>query len=195
MRGLLVLFICSFTLLTACSQKDVSLDKKENQLEEVNAIFTERLNEKEKKIEELNQTIEQLHIQIDDFNKEKEHFGFVSNLSMEFVQAHTTGDKDKLRHLLSENIVLEEKDNKLYAKISNSDGFAWHLFNKEGKTQLDDWVIQGYQYDRKTNTFTIHIREFYINKNGEPDSPPTFLSLIFKMYNNEWKVDSLGFDV
>ncbi|MFJ7738778.1 hypothetical protein ACIQ2D_20930 [Lysinibacillus sp. NPDC097287] len=194
-RGLLVLIICSFTMLTACSQKDDSLDKNESQLEEVNAEFSGMLNEKDKKIEELNQTIEQLNIQIDDFNKEKDNFGFISNLSMEFVQAQTTGDKDKLRQLLSEDIVLEEKDNKLYAKIINSNGFEWLLFNKEGKTQLDDWVIQGYQYDSKTKTFNIFIREVYINLNGEPDIPPTFLNLTFKMYNTEWKITSLGFDV
>ena len=194
-RGLKVLIICSITLLTACSLKEDSLGKNESQIEEVDTEFSGMLNEKDKKIEELNKTIEQLNIQINDFNKEKENFGFISNLSMEFVHAQTTGDKDKLRQLLSEDIVLEEKDNKLYAKIINANGVEWLLFNYEGKTQLDDWVIQGYQYDSKTNTFNIFIREFYINLNGDPESPPTFLTLFFKMYNNEWKVYSLEFDV
>lgn len=195
MRKLLILTICSLTLITACTQNNDSLEGYVAQLEEENSKFTERLNEKEKRIEELNQTIRQLNIQIDDFNKEKENFAAISNLSMEFVKAHTTGDKDKLRQLLSKDIVLEEKDNNLYAKMINTNGYEWLLFNNEKKIHLDDWVIQGYQYDSRTNTFGIFIREFYININGEPDIPPTFLNLTFIKYNNEWKINSLGFDV
>ncbi|WP_225986009.1 hypothetical protein [Psychrobacillus glaciei] len=42
---------CSFMHVTACSGKDDSLDGNEIQFEEDNAKFTERLNEKEKMIE------------------------------------------------------------------------------------------------------------------------------------------------
>ncbi|GIP46392.1 hypothetical protein J45TS6_48510 [Paenibacillus sp. J45TS6] len=193
MRKLLIVAICSFTLLTACSQKDDSLEGYESKLEEEKTKFTETLNEKEKKIEELNQTIQQLNTQIDNYNTEKENYAFISNISMEFVQAHTTGDKDKLRQLLSDDILLEEKDNKLYAK--NAQGYEWLLFNNEKKTQFDDWVIQGYEYDRESNTYHIFIREFYISLNGEPESPPTFLYLSFIKVNEEWKIHSLEFDV
>lgn len=193
-RSLLLLIICSFTLLTACS-KDESFNGNENQLEEKNLELAEQLNEKEKKIKELNQNIDQLNVRIDDFNMEKEHFVFVSNLSKEFVQAHTTGDKDKLLQLLSKDVVLVEKEQKLYARMNNSDGYEWQLFNKEAKNSFVDWVIQGYEYDGKTNTFIIAIREFYLDSNGENESPPTFLILTFKMHNNEWKINSLAFDV
>lgn len=189
-----MLLICGFTLLTACAE-DESLKVNESKLEEKNLKLTEQLNEKEQKIKELNQHIEQLNEQMDDFNMEKEHFVFVSNISREFVEAHTTGDKDKLHQLLSENVVLVEKENKLYARINNSDEYEWQLFNTEAKVQFVDWLIQGYEYDGKTKTFNIAIREFYVDSNGEPQSPPTFLYLTFKMYNNEWKINSLGFDV
>ncbi|WP_391201510.1 hypothetical protein [Psychrobacillus sp. L4] len=51
MRELLIFIICSFTLVIACSEKDDSLDGNESKFEEDNAKFTERLNEKEKMIE------------------------------------------------------------------------------------------------------------------------------------------------
>ena len=189
----MLLIICGFTLLTACS-KEESLNGNESLLEEKNLKLVEQLTDKEKKIIELKKNIEQLNLQIDDFNMEKEHFVFISNISREFIQAHTTGDKEKLSQLLSEDVVLVEKENKLYAIVS-SDGFEWLLFNNEAKNQFVDWVIQGYDYDGKTNTFNIFIRELYIDSNGETESPPTFLNLTLKMYNNEWKIDSLGFDV
>lgn len=190
----MLLTFCGITLLSACSN-DETLKGNESLLEEKNLKLAEQLNEKEKKIIELKQNIEQLNVQIDDFNMEKEQFVFISNISKEFVQAHTTGDKEKLSQLLSENVVLVEKENNLYAKIVNSDNFEWLLFNNKAKNQFVDWVIQGYDYDDQAKTFTIFIREFYIDSNGEPESPPTFLGLTFKMYSNEWKIDSLWFDV
>lgn len=47
MRGLLVLILCSSTLVTTCSEKDDSLDGNESPFEEKNIKSTERLNEKE----------------------------------------------------------------------------------------------------------------------------------------------------
>ncbi|WP_160032474.1 nuclear transport factor 2 family protein, partial [Paenibacillus sp. An7] len=134
-----------------------------------------------------------LPTKIDNYNTEKENYAFISNISMEFVQAHTTGDMDRLRQLLSDDIVLEEKDNKLYAKDANGD--EWLLFNYEKKIHLDDWVIQGYEYDPKSNTFQIFIREFYTDLKGEPEIPPTFLHLSFIKFNEEWKIASIEFDV
>ncbi|WP_144512224.1 hypothetical protein [Bacillus sp. FJAT-22090] len=190
----LLLFIGGCVLLAACSE-DESFNGYEVQLEEKNLKLVDQLKEKEQKVDELNQHIEQLNVQIEDFNMEKEHFVFVSNISREFVEAHTIGDKDKLHQLISEDIVLIEKEGKLNASMNNSDGYEWNLFNKEAKRKFVDWVIQGYEYDGETETFNIAIREFYLDSNGEPESPPTFLYLTFKMYNNEWKINSLAFDV
>lgn len=191
MRKLLIL-ICGITLLSACSE---NLNGNEIHLEEKNLKLAEQINEKEQKIKELSQHIEQLNIQVDDFNMEKEHYAFVSNNSREFVEAHTTGDKEKLQQLLSEEVVLVEKENKLFARMNSSGDYEWQLFNKDAKSQFVDWVIQGYEYDGETKTFNIAIREFYLDSNREPESPPTFLYLTFKLYNNEWKINSLAFDV
>lgn len=188
----LLLLICGLTILTACSD---DLNENETNLEEKKLKLTEDLKEKEQKIEELNQQIEQLSIQIDDFNMEKEQYVFVSNNSREFVEAHTSGDKEKLAQLLSDEVVLVEKENKLFARVNSSSEYEWNLFNKDAKREFVDWVIQGYNYDSKTKSFNIAIREFYLDSNGEPESPPTFLYLTFKLYNNEWKIDSLAFDV
>lgn len=126
-----------------CS-KDESLKGNESLLEEKNLKLVEQLNEKDKKITELKQNIEQLNVQMDDFNMEKEQFVFISSISKELVQAHTTENKEKLSQLLSEDVVLVEKENNLYARILNSDNFEWLLFNNEAKIQFVDSVIQGY---------------------------------------------------
>lgn len=188
----LLLLICGIILLSACSEE---LNGNEIHLEEQNLILSEQLNEKEQKIEELTRHIEQLNIQVDDFNMEKEHYAFVSNNAREFVKAHTTGDKEKIQKLLSDEVVLVEKDNKLFARVDSSGEYEWQLFNKDAKGQFVDWIIQGQEYDGESKTFNIAIREFYLDSNGEPESPPTFLYLTFKLYNNEWKINSLAFDV
>ena len=193
-KRLLLLIVCSFALVTACSQAENSLGAKASHLEADNLKLTERLNDKEKMIENLTQRIEELEKQVDNNNKELEIFHVVSHLSREFVQAHTSGNKEKLRQLLSEEITLLDRDSKLYSKHGD-DEYEWLLFSYERQALLHDWVIQGYQYDSESNTFHINIREFYIDINGEHESPPTFLGLTFKMYNNEWKIISLGFDV
>lgn len=99
MNKLLLLAFFSLTLLTACSQK---ADLYENQLAEEKLKFTEEINEKEENIEELKQKISQLNVQINDLNKEKEDIASINNISMEFIQAQTTGDIDRLRQLLPE---------------------------------------------------------------------------------------------
>lgn len=187
MKKLLILAICSLALLTACSQK---ADLYESQLVEEKPKFTERMNEKEKNIEELNQKISQLNTQINDLNKEKENIVFISNTSMEFIQAQAIGDKDKLRELLSEDIILLEKDNEL--SISE-DGVETPIFDKEKK--LSSWVIRGYDYDSKTNTYNVFIAEYYRYLNGEPETPPTVVNLHFINNNDRWEINSLDFDV
>ena len=193
MKKLLLLMVCSITLITACSQADDSLKGNESQLEIDKAALSESLSNKENKIEKLTRNIAELEKQIESNEKEKDFFPHISNMSREFVKAHTSGDKEQLRQLLSEDIMIEDRDNKLY--YVKNDKEEWVLFSYEGETQLDDWVIQGFQYYSESNTFRIQIREFYIDLNGESVSPPTFLGLTFKMSNNEWKIISLAFDV
>ncbi len=194
MKKLCVLIICCFTLITACSQAEKPLDEATSQLEEDKVALSKSLSDQESKIEKLTQSITELEKQIDATKKEKDIFPWVSHLSREFVRAHTSGDKEKLQELLSEDIILVDRDNELYAK-HGEDEYEWLLFSQERKVLLHDWVIQGYQYDSESDTFHINIREFYVDLNGESESPPTFLGLSFKMFNNEWKIIGLGFDV
>jgi hypothetical protein len=91
-----------------------------------------------------------------------------------------------------DNLFFEEENNKLY--VNNNANEKWLLFPRD-HLHLDDWVIQGFGYQPESNTFTVHIREFYKNAKGVLDSPPTFLNLDFKLDNNEWKIISLSFDV
>lgn len=193
-KKLWVLLICSFTLLTACSQTENSLDEEVSQLEEDKVALSQTLSDQENKIEKLTQSITELKKQTDATKEEKDLFPWISNLSRDFVRAHTSGDKEKLQELLSEDIILVERDNELYVK-HGEDEYEWLLFSNEGKSQLDDWVIQGYQYDSESDTFHINIREFYVDLSGESESPPTFLGLSFEMFDNEWRIVGVGFDV
>lgn len=55
--------------------------------------------------------------------------------------------------------------------------------------------IQGFEFYNESNTYRVHIREFYKKVDGELESPPTFLNLTFKFHHNEWKIVSVSFDV
>jgi len=174
-KGFEILLGCSLFFVTACSQ-------------------TERSSQQdlENKIETLTQQIEKLNTEIEGYHQEKENFAVMSNVVREFVRASTSGDEEKLRTLLSEDIVLEREGNKLTAIIDEMD---WLLFSEERVFHFDDWVIQGYQYNSDENTYSIFIREFYTDSKQELVSPPTFLYLTFKEINGEWKIINLAFDV
>lgn len=186
-RKLLILIVCCIPIITACTDTE-----KVNQLISEKEILTLDLTENKEEIERLNEKISGLEKQIETNEKENDLFTQLSNLSREFVKAHTTGDKETLQTLLSKELILEERDEKLL--IKNNDNFEWLLYAADGP-QLDDWVIQGFQYIPENVTYTIHLREFFNDTNGEPVSPPTFLNLTFKLINDEWKVDGVEFDV
>lgn len=185
---LILLIICSISLVTACTNtKETTI-----QLKEDKEKLTASINESEKNQEKLNQTIMELRKQIEVNKKEKELFSSVSKLSKDFVNAHTSGNKEKLKSMISGDLILEEKDNKLY--INNHANDQWLLFPYDGQ-QLEDWLIQGFEFHNESNTYRVHIREFYMNVDGEVESPPRFLNLTFKFHNNEWKIVSMSFDV
>lgn len=95
-------------------------------------------------------------------------------------------------NLLSKDIALEERDEKLYVEVS---GVEWVLFDYKDKGSLNDWVLQGFDFNSEKNTYSVFIREFYIDENNEPVSPPTFLNLVIEYQDDEWKIIDLGFDV
>jgi cell division protein FtsB len=185
---LIMVIVCSISLVTACTNTKETVI----QLKEDKEKLTASINESEKNQEKLNQTIMELKKQIEVKEKEKELFSTVSNLSRDFVNAHTSGNKEKLKSMISGDLFLEEKDNKLY--INNHAYDQWLLFPYDGQ-QLDDWLIQSYEFHNESNTYSVHIREFYKNVDGELESPPRLLNLTFKFHNNEWEIVSVNFEV
>lgn len=174
-KGIGIFLSCSLMFVTACSQTEhVSQPDLEN------------------KIETLTQQLEELNTEMEGFHQEKENFAVISNVTREFVRAHTSGDEDKLRTILSEDIVLEREGNKITAII---DEVEWLLFSGERMFHFDDWVIQGYHYNSDENTYEMFIRESYTDSNQELVSPATFLHITFKKIEEEWKVVNLAFYV
>lgn len=147
---------------------------------------------KQEKIESLTERIAELEREVEEFNKEKDYFAIISSLSMEFVNAHTSGNEDKLKQILNKDIHIHKQGNKLFAKVNNHD---WLLYSEDREYILDDWIIQGFEFNKKSKTYHVFIREFILNSNGTPQAPPTFLSLSFKKFGNDWKVIDLTFDL
>lgn len=185
---ILILLLFSFSLMTACTNSEEAV----SQLKEEKEKLTLSLNENKAVQEKLSQRVTELEQQVQHYQKEAEMFSVFSDLSRQFVQAHTSGDIDTLQTLLSDELVLEQNGHTLY--IEDDTPYKWQVFTADGD-KLDDWAIQGFQYNKDNNTYMVHIREFYMNADEEPVSPPTFLNLTFKLVKDEWKVSGLGFDV
>ncbi|WP_316572948.1 hypothetical protein, partial [Neobacillus sp. YIM B06451] len=145
-RLFLLMIICSITIITGCKNSEGVV----SQLKEEKEKLTLSLSESEKTRDELNKRIADLEKQLETNKKEKELFSTISNLSKDFVKAHTSGDKEKIQSLVSDDLFIEEKENKLY--INNNANDQWLLYPFSGK-QLDDWVIQGFQYNSDSDTY------------------------------------------
>ena len=191
-KKLFILLFCCVVFVTACTPSKNSSQVKEEATKEETEELTLKLNEKEQKIASLTKELQQMDDKMKEHEEAMENFVFISNLTREFIQAHTKGDKEKLAEMLSDELFLVESDEGLFVNV---DGYEWLLFPNESKTKYVDWVIQGYSFDREQMTMAVHTREFFEDENGEPEAPPTFLSLTFKKFNDSWKITSLAFDV
>lgn len=187
-KRFVLLFSCCVMFLAACTQTSGN----EVEMKEENLRLTNELNEKEKELKNLRESAEGLNHQIAQFEEEKEKFVIISNLSRDFVSAHKTGDQETLRKLLSKDLALKERDEKLYVEAS---GVEWVLFDYADKGSLDDWVLQGFDFNSETNKYSVFIREYYTDENSKPVSPPTFLNLVFEYQDDQWIIIDLGFDV
>jgi len=191
-KRLLILLTCCIVFATACTpSKNTSQNKEESLLKDKEEL-TLKLNESEEKIAVLTEELKQMEEKLKEQEEASEYFPIISNLTREFIQAHTTGDKEKIIGMLSDELILAERDNGLYVI---DDSMEWLLYSNDRKTKMVDWVLQGHSYDRENKTMNIYTREFLENANGEPDSPPTFLVLTFKMVDDTWKISGLAFDV
>ena len=190
-KKLFLLIFCCILFVTACTpSKNNSQVNGENKREETEEL-TLQLKESEEKVAALTKELQQLEDKMKAQEEGMEYFPIIANLTREFIQAHTAGDKEKLAEMLSDELELIEKEDGLYILVDN---FEWPIYYKDS-IKLDDWVIQGYDYDRENNAMNIFTREFLIEANGEPVAPPTFLQLTFKKFDDTWKITSLAFDV
>ena len=190
-KRLLLLFFC-LVFITACTPAKNSSQVSGESSPKVTEELTLKLKESEEKIAVLTKELQQMKDKIKEHDEAMDNFVFISNLTREFIQAHTTGDKEKLAEMLSDELFLVESDDGLFVNV---DGYEWLLFSNDSKSKYVDWVIQGYSFDREQMTMAVHTREFFETVNGEPEAPPTFLSLTFKKINDSWKITSLAFDV
>ncbi|MBT2642933.1 hypothetical protein J7I80_11905 [Bacillus sp. ISL-41] len=186
-KKLLLLIVCFIPIMTACTDTE-TVDQLISEKETLAVDLTENKEE----IETLKKKISELEAQLEIHQKEIDLFSQISYLSREFVKAHTIGEKEAVQALLSDELILVERDNKLLVK--GKDNYEWHLYSADNG-QLDDWVIQGFRYLPDQDAYRVHIREFIIDASGEPVIPPTFLNLTFKLINDEWKVTGVEFDV
>ncbi|MFD2445146.1 lipoprotein [Bacillus sp. CGMCC 1.16607] len=143
-------------------------------------------------IKELHTKIEKLEKEVEQYKKleqvhqlEQDSFPFLSNLTLDFTRAQISGDQEKLKSLIAENLSVVKKEDGLYM-VNQSTGDEWGLVYNG----FQDMVIQGYGYDEAKETMSVHTRQFF--KEAEL---PTFLTLIFKKINDEWKITDLSFDV
>ncbi|MBS3679851.1 hypothetical protein KGF86_06470 [Ornithinibacillus massiliensis] len=173
---LLLLLVLNMLFMVACKETEETFNKNKDPVN------------KQPKYEE------DQYIGIESVVQEKELPAIINILSGEFVEAHTTGDKKALEKLLSDGTNLIEKDNKLYL-TNTGDDFEWFLFDSQSEITLHDWKIQGYAYDNEEETFLVHVREYFYDKNGIIVSPPTFLNLTFKLQASDWEIISVVFDV
>ena len=190
-KKLFLLLFCCVVIVTACTSSKNSTQVNENIALEDTEELTRKLDESEEKIATLTKEIQELQAKYKEQEEGMEYFPIISNLTREFIRAHTTGDKEKIVELLAEDLELIEKEDGLYVLVDN---FEWPLYSND-KIKLDDWVIQGYDYDQENNTINIFTREFLVDANEEPVAPPTFLSLTFKKFVDTWKITGLAFDV
>jgi len=190
LKKLIVLAISAILIVSGCTKNDITTEKS---LEE----YDSKIQELEEKINALQAENKEMKNLIAIHKKEKENFFALSNMATEFVRAHTQGNIEKMKELLSEEIEIVEKKNKIYAAITYKeiDNIEWTVYDKNSQYVYQDMVLQGYEYLPDDETYRINIREFYNDLNGNLQIPPTYLNLYFKQINGVWKIINLEFDV
>jgi hypothetical protein len=123
-----------------------------------------------------------------------ELFPLLSNLSLNFVRAHTRGDVESVRSLVGDPILIQDKNGIILASwVENGMDIEWVLWREDDSKSYDDMVIQGFGL-LGDGRYVIHIREFY-TEFGIESSPPTFLNLHFQKVEEQWKIIYFEFDV
>ncbi|MCT4544465.1 MAG: hypothetical protein N4A63_13040 [Vallitalea sp.] len=128
-------------------------------------------------------------------NYEKENFRFLSEMSLEFSRARTSGDINKLKSLVSNNIEILEKDNEIFAKWKiDEQEIEYPLYTKIRMKTYKDMQINGYDYNEKEDKFDIYVQEYFTNSAKEIVGIG-FINLHFERINNEWKISRFEYDI
>lgn len=184
-----ILIVLSIFLLSSCTVKknneEAEMLKYQNTVEELK-LEIKALESNLEQAEELNKH----------YAMKEDLFPHISNLGLQFVRAHTQGDLEKMKSLLSDDVKLVKKNKGIYG-IYQYDGNETEicLTNFDKDKIFIDMVLQGFGYNEEKDVFSLHIREFYENLDGEPLTPPTFLNLYFKETEKGWKISYFEFDV
>lgn len=113
--------------------------------------------------------------------------------TIDFIRAMTTGNKESLRNLLSEEFQFVERDDRLYVVYTYADNkqTEWLLYNPA--TPFEGMVIRTCSYDKTKNAMTTFTRLFYLDSKGQPMIPEVFLILYIRPADQ--KIVYLYFDV
>ena len=184
-----ILIVLSIFLLSSCTVKknneEAEILRYKNTIEELNLEIKE-LESNLKQAEELNKH----------YAMKADIFPHISNLGLQFVRAHTQGDFEKMKSLLSDDVKLVKKKDGIYGIYQYyGNEIEYCLYNFDKDIVFIDMVIQGFGYIEEKEVFILHIREFYENLDGTPLTPPTFLNLYFKQTEKGWKINYFDFDV
>lgn len=188
-RNVFILIILLIFLLNSCTVKEnneeVELLRYKNTIDELNL-----------KIKELESNLKQADELIKHYEMKEDIFPYISNLGLQFVRAHTQGNLEEMKSLLSDDVRLVKKKEGIYGIYQYEEHeIEYCLYSSDKDNMFIDMVIQGYGYVEEKDVFVLHIREFYENSDGELLSPPTFLNLYFKQTEKGWKINSFEFDV
>lgn len=187
-------------LLSACSgpvnqeeAKRIALEAQLSELQEKVNQLQDSLEEGQREIESLQVENKQVRERLVQNDLQMDLFPLLSNLSLEFVRAHTSGDVERLRSLVGAPIRIQMKKGVLVGSWEESgQEIEWELWKEDSKN-YQDMVIQGFG-SLDNDRYVIHIREFY-TEFGEETSPPTFLNLHFQEVGSQWKIVYFEFDV
>ncbi len=200
MRRLGYCLLCCL-LLSGCSNPSNSEDKQvlvlESQvmeLQEKASQLEEALNKSQREIASLQVENKRIQERLIQNELGMDLFPLLSNLSLNFVRAHTTGDAESVLSLVGDPIRIQNEDGILLGSWEeNGQEIEWELWREDDSKSYQDMVIQGFGL-LENGRYVIHIREFYTDF-GVETSPPTFLNLHFQKVEEQWKVVYFEFDV
>ncbi len=197
-----LIFLITIVLLTGCKDNVVKEDIYSNELIETNESLNEQIEELKGKlinydnrITDLEDELKNKDIIISTYIYEKEYFRELSQLSLEFSRARASGNIDKLRLLLSDNIEIEERNDEIFATYMLDEvRIEWPLYLKDRENVFKDMQINGFKYDEDNGTYDMYIQEYFINKSKKVVGIG-FVYLHFRRIEDVWKIDRFEYDI